>query len=368
MILGRLILTLNACSACIGAALGYNDSNLETILTACPRVVNVWVFSPGVSHRTFNRLERLHHLAIQVLSLSAPHPIDFAAALFRYVTHPHFTDSSRTFPPDIGARLVLAPALIHISCDCGYGVGVLPARIRTAAALQCIVVFIFAQRVDSPDPPHTRFVCIEVMQMDSRTNWLQAAATDDDYWALADAFIAAKRAGRVEGLFLTYQPEHMLLVGLASRMSAEINGCPSNAEMSRSLSANTAKKDRRVIDSSVERSRASDGCLVLTNSGVIPGRREYTFARTSSASPLLIRWAATQPKSPYILCWYHLIALNEVVQPYAVPMPQPTDVARGFQQVVDVQELNSSLGAGWTEKDLSKGKMREGRQITQRRG
>ncbi|KAJ7927172.1 hypothetical protein B0H13DRAFT_1446108, partial [Mycena leptocephala] len=98
-----------------GAALGYNDSDLETILTACPRVMNVWVFSPGVSHRIFNRLERLRHLAIQVLPLSAPHPIDFTAAIFRNVTHLHFTDSSRNFPPDIGARLALAPALTHIS-------------------------------------------------------------------------------------------------------------------------------------------------------------------------------------------------------------------------------------------------------------
>ncbi|KAF8212858.1 hypothetical protein K438DRAFT_1805181, partial [Mycena galopus ATCC 62051] len=133
---------------------------------------------------------RLCHLAIQVIPLFAPHSIEFTAPIFRNVTHLHLSDSGgRKLPGDIGARLALAPALTHISCSCRAGVAALHARIRTAATLQCIVVFTFARRVKIHDPHDVRFM----------GSWLQAAATGHDYWALADAFIAAKRAGRVDG-------------------------------------------------------------------------------------------------------------------------------------------------------------------------
>ncbi|KAJ6474854.1 hypothetical protein C8R45DRAFT_873941 [Mycena sanguinolenta] len=196
-----------------GDAALHNISDLETILTACPRVVNVWFFFPGFAHRTrdsFNHLERLRHLAIEVMPLFEPHPIDFTAPMFRNVTHLHLSDSGRKLPADIDARLVLAPALTHISCNCRKGVAALHARIRTAVALRCIVVFTFAEWVESPNPPDTRFVCIEATQMGSRANWLQAAATGDDYWALADAFIAAKHAGRVDDAQYHIRPNDQL--------------------------------------------------------------------------------------------------------------------------------------------------------------
>jgi hypothetical protein len=40
-------------------------------------------------------------------------------------------------------------------------------------------------------------VCIQ-QDKDFRVDWLRGVHSGEDYWALADAFIAAKRAGRVE--------------------------------------------------------------------------------------------------------------------------------------------------------------------------
>jgi hypothetical protein len=66
--------------------------------------------------------------------------------------------------------------------------------VRTNMRLRCIVFFTLSEtHLDSDD---TRVLGIH--QTNFRVDWLRGAATGEDYWALADAFIAAKHAGKVD--------------------------------------------------------------------------------------------------------------------------------------------------------------------------
>jgi hypothetical protein len=74
--------------------------------------------------------------------------------------------------------------------------------------LLCIVFFTFAETY--PDSDDARVVCIR--QTNFRADWIRGAATGEEYWALANAFIAAKHAEKVDrrrcsfrcGLYLTH--------------------------------------------------------------------------------------------------------------------------------------------------------------------
>ncbi|KAF8167067.1 hypothetical protein K438DRAFT_1774805 [Mycena galopus ATCC 62051] len=186
-------------------------SDTDAILAACPKVVNLMFFvESDTRHRAaLDRLQCLCRLAIQIEPLFSPHPFCFTAPLFRNVTHLEIMDQDCDWNkiPDIGSRLALAPALTHVSLTyfCGLALSVFHGRIRTIVSLQCIVYFIFRRLVESPEPHDARMVCLE--RADARADWLWGAATGENYWAFADAFIAAKRAGTVEP-----SPVHILFV------------------------------------------------------------------------------------------------------------------------------------------------------------
>jgi hypothetical protein len=111
-------------------------------------------------------------------------------------------------PSDIGAGLALIPNLTHVAFNPIAGVGALHASVRTNMQLRCIVFFTLAET--HPDSDDARVLCIR--QTNFRVDWLRGAATGQDYWALADAFIAAKHAEKVDrrrccfrcGLYFTH--------------------------------------------------------------------------------------------------------------------------------------------------------------------
>ncbi|KAF7340534.1 hypothetical protein MSAN_02124900 [Mycena sanguinolenta] len=175
-------------------------SVLPTILAACPRVVDLMFFGQSdTSYRVaLDQLECLRRLTIEVEPLFAPNTIDFTVPLFHNVTHLELLDDCDEISADIGTALALAPALTHLSCARLFRlpVSIFHARIRAIATLQCIVYFIFRRLVECPDPHDARMVCID--RFDSRSDWLRGAASGKDYWAFAEEFIAAKRAGSVD--------------------------------------------------------------------------------------------------------------------------------------------------------------------------
>jgi hypothetical protein len=197
-----------------GVGLQLEPSDVADILEACPRVTNL-VFC-GFSTALYRELfigysfERLRRLAIDVGALFAPDPIDFTAPIFRNITHLEMLDTFwGRMPADIGACLALALALTHFACIPSSAIAAFHARIRTHARLQCIVFFMAGRwAAETPVSDDARLVCID--QSNFRVDWLRGEATGQDYWALAEAFIAAKYAGRVDGasalLLSTWSP------------------------------------------------------------------------------------------------------------------------------------------------------------------
>ncbi|KAJ7895030.1 hypothetical protein B0H13DRAFT_1885754 [Mycena leptocephala] len=173
---------------------GREQSILDVILA--PRIKNLFCYDVSAPQYlpVLDGLQCLSHLTIDLRSLFAPGGIDFTAPLFRNLTHLELLDDCDGLPSDIGAGLALIPNLTHVAFNPTGGVGALHASVRTNMQLLCIVFFTFAETY--PDSDDARVVCIR--QTNFRADWIRGAATGEDYWALADAFIAAKHAEKVD--------------------------------------------------------------------------------------------------------------------------------------------------------------------------
>ncbi|KAF7369642.1 hypothetical protein MVEN_00295200 [Mycena venus] len=170
-------------------------SVVDIILTACPCITNLFVleeFTPQYLP-TLNRLECLLRLTIDPLPLFPPSVVDFGAPLFRRLTHLELIDGSRDLPSDI----TLMPNLTHIAFNINSGIAALHVRIQANTQLRCIA-FLHRSGVAeiSPISEDARFLCIQ--QTNFRADWLHGATIGVDYWELADAFIAAKQAGKID--------------------------------------------------------------------------------------------------------------------------------------------------------------------------
>jgi hypothetical protein len=169
-------------------------SILDAILA--PRVKNLFFFGNPTPEclPMLDRLQCLDCITIDLQSLFAPGAVDFMAPLFRNLTHLELLDDCGGLPSNIGAGLALIPHLTHVAFNPIGGIAALHASVRTNMRLRCIVFFTLAKT--HPDSDDARFLCIQ--QTNFRVDWLRGAATGEDYWMLADAFIAAKQAGKVD--------------------------------------------------------------------------------------------------------------------------------------------------------------------------
>ncbi|KAF7345799.1 hypothetical protein MVEN_01600800 [Mycena venus] len=187
----------------------FKKSDVEAILMACICVTNLFIETSSTPDpRTLAGLQCLHHLTIDIETLFGGPDIDFSHPLFRNITHLELLDDYRQgLRMDVlCSGLALIPHLTHIAFntipkrpELG-GLSVLHARLRADIRLQCILFLspdvrdaMRARRVLSGDD---RIVCID--QDAYRLDWIHGARTGEDYWTLAEAFIAAKRAGKVD--------------------------------------------------------------------------------------------------------------------------------------------------------------------------
>ncbi|KAJ7164272.1 hypothetical protein C8R46DRAFT_1099161 [Mycena filopes] len=149
---------------------------LAAILDACTGLRNLVVnVSPGSALLALTRLEHLCRLEIVaevLLQLDATKPV------FPSLTHLELSASHNGERPDLHvaetyAALHLLPHLTHLA------LGMHP----TADAA------LFTDDI--------RFVQV-IYDIDYRLEWVRGADTGDDYWKVANAFIAAKRAGKID--------------------------------------------------------------------------------------------------------------------------------------------------------------------------
>jgi hypothetical protein len=135
------------------------------------------------------------------------------SSFFRDLTHLELLglDADWQEDEDVCTRLALIPHLTHISFySAPFENTVFHAALHADTRLHCFVFFesktVHLEYIDEAGPllGDDRLVCME-QEEDFRVDWLRGAHTGYDYWALAEAFIAAKRAGKVDRKLVHFQ-------------------------------------------------------------------------------------------------------------------------------------------------------------------
>ncbi|KAJ7164436.1 hypothetical protein C8R46DRAFT_1099522 [Mycena filopes] len=192
---------------------GGNNSTIKDLLTACPQITDLYSHQPlGESLAAVQNLRALRRLTLDMSLLFDPGPIDFALPCLRGVTHLELIDEP--FGPfgdalaqeeclDQYRNLALMPALTHLALNqADFCLSLRPLFKAALAALQSIVFL--SSIMDVPAYQGDVHACsaddrfVYVGQTNFAADWFEGAKTGKDYWALADAFISARRAGKID--------------------------------------------------------------------------------------------------------------------------------------------------------------------------
>ncbi|KAJ7164237.1 hypothetical protein C8R46DRAFT_1352043 [Mycena filopes] len=176
-------------------------TQLAAILDVCSGLRNLVVNdSPGPALPALARLEhlcRLETVAEVLLRLDATKPV------FPSLTHLQLSASHHGEKPDLNvaetyAALRLLPRLTHLALGM-YPNQFVVDELRADARLHCIAFITWYPTAGDAAlfADDMRFVEV-VFDTDYALDWVRGADTGDDYWKVADAFIAAKRAGKID--------------------------------------------------------------------------------------------------------------------------------------------------------------------------
>ncbi|KAJ6550003.1 hypothetical protein B0H19DRAFT_1378707 [Mycena capillaripes] len=177
---------------------------VNSILTTCTHVTNLFIQpNPSYHMHPLSALICVRYLTIDaeaVLKYYDPatgvlHPLFLNLThieLFVWTYHPLWNWNA------LCERLTLMPHLTHVSFTLMLRDLVPHSTLRANARLQCIV-FLTSEEMDEQSPllGDSRFLCIDA-KTEYQLDWLRGAHTGEDYWALADDFITARRVGKVD--------------------------------------------------------------------------------------------------------------------------------------------------------------------------
>ncbi|KAJ7914605.1 hypothetical protein B0H13DRAFT_2002182 [Mycena leptocephala] len=179
-------------------------SVVQAILSTCTRVTHLFLSSsagrylnaltePQCLRRLSIDLHRLLHCCVT----EGSHPLLCNITHLELLDYERFEEDPET--QDLGALLALIPHLTHIAFNTAPQNLMFYSTIRAITTLQCILFLdLDADNMENPAPlaDDSRFVCID-QQKNYCIDWSHGADTGEDFWALADAFIGARRAGKV---------------------------------------------------------------------------------------------------------------------------------------------------------------------------
>ncbi|KAJ7899210.1 hypothetical protein B0H14DRAFT_27479 [Mycena olivaceomarginata] len=159
------------------------------------------VLYPDVSPSFLRRFEQLSRLALTFHDFLA----SSLSCLGSSITYLELLGTGNNpSTGDLTAYLPLMPRLTHLSFDAVLRDWSLPIALLATSNIQCILLLASAEELSQGihhlDPflrDDQRFLCLD-QQTDWREDRLRGVATGEDYWTLADAFIAARREGRVD--------------------------------------------------------------------------------------------------------------------------------------------------------------------------
>ncbi|KAJ7925540.1 hypothetical protein B0H13DRAFT_1974658 [Mycena leptocephala] len=161
---------------------------VQTVLSVCTRVVNLFVscLSSTQALDLLAGFQCLRRLTIDVSDFMSVCAID-GTAFLHTLTHLQLHNTTS--------------CLTHVAFDSQLPHGGFYTALCSRARFQCIVCLnLEAYEIEAVAPlaeDDDRFVCIE-QNIPFREDWLRETDGGQDFWAVAEAFIAAKRAGNVD--------------------------------------------------------------------------------------------------------------------------------------------------------------------------
>ncbi|KAJ6533789.1 hypothetical protein DFH09DRAFT_1181221 [Mycena vulgaris] len=173
----------------------------QIIFTPGSRITNLFFgCRPALHMDSLDALKFLTRLAIDVTALLEPLSLDSPHRLFRNVTYLQLLNRYSSAGPNTDAlfsRLTLIPNLTHVAFKFTPFSPAFYDALRADKRLQCIALWSYQSHRSNVFAADSRLVCIAT-HMKSRLDWLHGADSGEDFWALADAFIAARLAGKVD--------------------------------------------------------------------------------------------------------------------------------------------------------------------------
>ncbi|KAJ7158157.1 hypothetical protein C8R46DRAFT_1292255 [Mycena filopes] len=181
------------------------NATLHTIFSACPGITTLCSYI-DLEERSLKRLESLRNLRrlrLDVLGLFISANFNFAHPLFRNLTHLELLNQL-FFPEekDLYAVMTIIPNLSHIAFDLPVLGRFMEPLFETHARLCCFVLF-YEMRDELLAGPRRPEVVHIPERFDFKADWFRGVQTGEDHWTLAEEFIAAKRAGRVDSSIYT---------------------------------------------------------------------------------------------------------------------------------------------------------------------
>ncbi|KAJ7445081.1 hypothetical protein FB451DRAFT_1293313 [Mycena latifolia] len=178
-------------------------ADMSVILSACTGVTRLFIApqEPEIC-AALGDMPHLRRLALAVGDLFQHHPERFAHRIFRNITHLEIFDE-RNADASILAELSLVPYLTHFSFWAELFLDSAAGAILASCPRLQYLVFCASSRVLNPsvvpacerlasDP---RFIVVVVSNFEC--DWMRGALVGEDYWARAEAFVAAKQIGQV---------------------------------------------------------------------------------------------------------------------------------------------------------------------------
>ncbi|KAF7368114.1 hypothetical protein MSAN_00877600 [Mycena sanguinolenta] len=183
-----------------GDAVG--EAALKTWVAACTGITRLYaqIDCTPATLSLLSGFTNIRYLTIDVQALSGA---DVPLPLFLTVTHLELLAfgtrhiKTRDMAP-VCQNIALIPRLTHIALNPRLDSHLPHAELKANTQLQCIAFLSpGASLAGSPLLSDDRFVCIEERRH-YELDWLNGAVFGEDYWSLADAFVAGRRAGTID--------------------------------------------------------------------------------------------------------------------------------------------------------------------------
>ncbi|KAJ6598390.1 hypothetical protein DFH09DRAFT_1394599 [Mycena vulgaris] len=246
----------------LNPSLSMSDEELYDLLRLCPRLVSLACFGDFSSPVLLPILQGMSEVRRWSGSLDclfgSRAAIDLGNPFFRTVTHMNIVGALAMDNSDLQmcGGLAAMPALTHLcqSAALWYG-DFLRHVLDQCSHLQLVVNFLHTPDIEvarriaaSPPVADVRFV---VYVCDNYwDDWYTGTRGGNDFWAAADAFVARKRRGEIEGMLVLFRSSRQVLqlchsivlfVGtLAPTFMAELNDMWDEMHFKRRLASNHA--------------------------------------------------------------------------------------------------------------------------------